>query len=252
MTVTNAAGCSATSAATGISTSQITAPTVTSNGALEFCDGASVGLALPVGYSSFMWNNGSNFSQITATTSGDYYAQVMNSDGCTANSDTVTVTVFPTPPAPTISYTANDTVMTSSESIGNQWYFNGNVMPGETGQTLRPLNLGNYSVQIIDTNDCEGNMSALQFYNSIGLEESLADQIKLYPNPTAGQVSVDFGKVTIASVELRDMLGRVVSKHSAPNNILRLDVSDQPAGIYMLLITTRSGAVLQKTFGKQN
>jgi len=32
------------------------------------------------------------------------------------------------------SYTANDTLMTSSEVTGNQWYFNGNMMPGETGQ----------------------------------------------------------------------------------------------------------------------
>ena len=47
------------------------------------------------------------------------------------------------------------------------------MMPGETNQTLRPLNLGNYSVRIIDTNGCEGDMSAMQFYNSIGMEENL-------------------------------------------------------------------------------
>ena len=123
-----------------------------------------------------MWNNGSGFSQIVVSTSGDYYAQVMNSDGCSINSDTVTVTVFPTPPTPSISYTANDTLMTSSEVNGNQWYFNGNMMPGETNQTLRPLNLGNYSVRIVDSNGCEGEMSAMQFYNSIGLEEQLMNQ----------------------------------------------------------------------------
>ena len=95
VTVTNANGCSATSASTSIAASQITAPTVTSNGALEFCDGGSVSLAVPMGYSSFMWNNGSGFSQIVVSTSGDYYAQVMNSDGCSINSDTVTITVFP-------------------------------------------------------------------------------------------------------------------------------------------------------------
>ena len=253
VTVTNAGGCSATSTAAVISTSQITAPTVTSNGALEFCDGGVVSLAVPTGYSSFMWNNGSNFSQITATTSGDYYAQVMNADGCTAYSDTVTVEVFPTPPTPSISYTANDTLMTSSEVTGNQWYFNGNMMQGETGQTLRPLNLGNYSVRVVDSNSCEGDMSAMQFYNSIGMNEQLLSSlIGVYPNPTTGYITIDFGSVDVAIVELRDMLGRIVSVHSAPNNLLRLDVSDQPAGIYMLLITTRNGEVLQKTFGKQN
>ena len=173
VTVTNTDGCSATSAATSITTSIIATPMVTSNGPLEFCDGGSVNLAVPMGYSSFMWNNGSGFSQITATTSGDYYAQVINADGCSATSDTVTVEVFPTPPTPSISYTASDTVMTSSEATGNQWYFNGNMMPGETNQSLRPLNLGNYSVRIVDTNGCEGDMSAMQFYNSIGMEGEL-------------------------------------------------------------------------------
>ena len=50
--VTNADGCSATSAATAITTSNIATPMVTSNGPLEFCDGGSVSLAVPMGYSS--------------------------------------------------------------------------------------------------------------------------------------------------------------------------------------------------------
>ena len=253
VTVTNAGGCSATSTTTVISTSQITAPTVTSNGALEFCDGASVSLAVPVGYSSFMWSNGSGFSQINVMTGGNYYAQVMNADGCSATSDTVTVTVYPTPATPSISYSANDTVMVSSKPIGNQWYLNGSIMQGEVNDTLRPLNIGNYSTRLTDLNGCEGDMSELQFYNSVGMnEELLSSLIGVYPNPTTGYITIDFGSVDVASVELRDMLGRIVSVHSAPNNLLRLEVSDQPAGIYMLLITTRSGAVLQKTFGKQN
>ena len=126
-------------------------------------------------------------------------------DGCSATSDTVTVEVFPTPPTPSISYTANDTVMTSSEATGNQWYFNGNMMPGETGQTPRPMNLGNYSVRIIDTNGCEGDMSAMQFYNSIGMEENLAwTVIALYPNPTQGRVTLELNQLEVASLRVVD------------------------------------------------
>ena len=246
VTVTNANGCSATSPTTVISTSQITVPTVTSNGALEFCDGGTVSLAIPAGYSSFMWNNGSGFSQITATTSGDYYTQVMNADGCSVYSDTVTVTVFPTPPTPSISYTANDTLMISSELTGNQWYFNGNMMPGETGQTLRPLNLGNYSVRLIDTNDCEGDMSAIQFYNSIGLEESLVDQIKLYPNPTSGAVTLELGAVKVASVRIYDARGRLLeSVSSCPSNC-RLELGNFEDGLYQLVILTEDGITITK------
>jgi hypothetical protein len=246
VTVTNANGCSATSSATVISTSQITAPTVTSNGALEFCDGGTVSLAVPAGYSSFMWNNGSGFSQITATTSGDYYTQVMNADGCSVYSDTVTVTVFPTPPTPSISYTANDTLMISSELTGNQWYFNGNMMPGETGQTLRPLNLGNYSVRVVDSNSCEGDMSAMQFYNSIGLAESLVDQIKLYPNPTSVAVTLELGGVNVASIRIYDARGRLLEALNQCSGNCRIELGMFEDGLYQLVILTEEGKTVTK------
>ena len=246
VTVTNADGCSATSVATAVTTSQITAPMITSNGALEFCDGGSVSLAVPAGYSSFMWNNGSGFSQTTVSASGDYYAQVMNTDGCSITSDTVTVTVFATPSTPLISYTANDTLMTSSESTGNQWYFNGNMMPGENGQTLRPVNLGNYSVRVIDTNGCEGDMSAMQFYNSIGMEENLADQITLYPNPTQGRVILELNELKSASLKVIDARGRVIIDREGCTGECELDLSETGAGMYQILLITDDGRQVVK------
>ena len=241
VTVTNSDGCSATSAATAITASTITTPMVTSNGPLAFCDGGSVSLAVPMGYSSFMWNNGSGFSQITVNASGDYYAQVMNADGCSITSDTVTVEVFPTPPTPSISYTANDTVMTSSEATGNQWYFNGNMMPGETNQTLRPMNLGNYSVRIIDTNGCEGDMSPMQFYNSIGIEENLTDQIALYPNPTQGRVTLELNQIEVANLRVVDAKGRTVIDREGCTGVCELDLSETGSGIYQIIMITTNG-----------
>ena len=246
VTVTNANGCVATSPTTVITTSQITAPTVTSNGALEFCDGGTVSLAVPAGYSSFMWNNGSGFSQIMATTSGDYYTQVMNADGCSAYSDTVSVTVFPTPPTPSISYTANDTLMISSEPTGNQWYFNGTIMQGETNETLRPLNYGNYSVRVVDSNSCEGDMSAMQFYNSIGLEESLVDQIKLYPNPTSAAVTLELGAVTVASIRIYDARGRLLEALNKCSGNCRMELGMFQDGLYQLVILTEEGKTVTK------
>jgi len=241
VTLTNVDGCSSTSAATSITITQITPPMITSNGSLKFCDGGSVSLAVPLGYNSFMWNNGSGFSQITATISGDYYALVMNADGCATSSDTVTVKVFATPPTPSISYTANDTLMTSSEPIGNQWYLNGNMIPGETGQTLRPINLGNYSVRIIDTNDCEGDMSAQQFYNSIGTEENLVDQIALYPNPTQGRVTLELNQLEVARLRVMDATGRTVIYREGCTGVCELNLSQAGAGLYQIIMITTDG-----------
>lgn len=247
VTVVNAGGCSATSAATVISTSQIAAPTISVSGPLAFCAGGSVTLGVPMGYSSYSWNSGAISTQLVATQGGDYYATVTNSDGCTASSDTVSVVVFATPPTPSIGYTANDTIMISSIADGNQWYFNGNILQGETNDTLRPLNFGNYSVRVVDTNGCEGGMSAMQFYNSVGIAEDLERMIKLYPNPTQGLVTLDLGLIEVCTLRIFDAQGRMLVEQSSCTGQCQFDLSEYRSGIYRLLITINEGQVLTKS-----
>jgi hypothetical protein len=247
VTVVNSGGCSATSTATVISTSQIAAPTISVSGPLAFCAGGSVTLGVPMGYSSYSWNSGAISTQLVATQAGDYYATVTNSDGCTASSDTVSVVVFATPPTPSISYTANDTIMISSIADGNQWYFNGNILQGETNDTLRPLNFGNYSVRVVDTNGCEGGMSGMQFYNSVGIAEDLERMIKLYPNPTQGLVTLDLGVIEVSTLRIFDAQGRMLVEQSSCTGQCQFDLSEYRTGIYRLLITTNEGHVVTKS-----
>lgn len=247
VTVTNSDGCSATSAATAITTSQMAAPTISVSGPLAFCAGGSVTLGVPMGYSSYSWNSGAISTQLVATQAGDYYATVTNSDGCTASSDTVSVVVFATPPTPSIGYTANDTIMISSIADGNQWYFNGNILQGETNDTLRPLNFGNYSVRVVDTNGCEGGMSAMQFYNSVGIAEDLEHMIKLYPNPTQGLVTLDLGLIEVSTLRIFDAQGRMLVEQSSCTGQCQFDLSEYRTGIYRLLITTNEGHVVTKS-----
>ena len=246
VTVTNTSGCSATSGSTLITTSQVTVPTVVASGVTEFCEGGDVILAIPSGFASYTWNTGSGFSQLTATQSGSYFATVSNTDGCTVNSDTVIVTVFPTPLTPSISYAANDTVMVSSIADGNQWYFNGIMITGETGTTLRPVNLGNYSVRIIDSNSCEGDMSAMQFYNSIGIVDNLASQVNLYPNPSNGLVTLELGAIDVLSIKIYDAKGRLLNElNSCPGNC-RIDLGAFEDGMYQLVLMTTQGQTVTK------
>ncbi|MDB2435973.1 S8 family serine peptidase [Schleiferiaceae bacterium] len=247
VTVVNSSGCSATSAATVISASQIVAPTISVSGPLAFCAGGSVTLGLPMGYNAYGWNSGVISTQLVATQGGDYYATVTNSDGCTASSDTVSVVVFSTPPTPSISYTANDTIMISSIADGNQWYFNGNILQGETNDTLRPLNFGNYSVRVEDTNGCEGVMSAMQFYNSVGIAEDLERMIKLYPNPTSGKISLELGGLDLEVIRVIDGRGRLVREISSCDDYCQIDISEMGDGMYQLVFITSEGLFVSKS-----
>ena len=244
VSVTDSNGCSASSGIEQISTSIITAPTISANGPLSFCSGSTVTLGVPLGYNFYSWSNGSTSAQLTVTQSGNHYVLVTNTDGCVASSDTVEVEVFAVPSTPSISYTANDTLLISSISDGNQWYFNGGILIGETNDTLRPLNLGNYSVKIIDTNGCEGQMSPYQFYNSVGIAEDLDRLIKLYPNPTKGLITIDLGLMEASSLRIIDAQGQMLMEQSDCVNECQLDLSKYISGIYRLLITTDAGVVI--------
>ena len=204
-----------------------------------------------MGYASYAWNTNANSTQLTANQSGDYYVSVSNSDGCSITSDTVTVVVNPLPATPTITYTANDTLMISSATQGNQWYFNGVGLTGATDDTLRPYNFGNYSVMTMDANGCESSMSAMQFYNSIGAMEDLMSQLSMYPNPTTGSVTLRFGTLEVDEVTVQDALGRVITTLYLEDAELRISLEEQPAGMYMIRVRTAPGQVLNLNVAKQ-
>jgi hypothetical protein len=64
--------------------------------------------------------------------------------------------------------------------------------------------------------------------------------VSLYPNPTSGIVVLKGENIT--EVQVRNASGRLIPQ----KDILRVDISDQPEGIYFLKITTEDGAVSKK------
>jgi len=61
-------------------------------------------------------------------------------------------------------------------------------------------------------------------------------KIKVYPNPTSGQLTIDNGQLTINSVELFDIYGRNVTPLTPHSSPLILDISHLAKGMYFLKI----------------
>jgi len=75
------------------------------------------------------------------------------------------------------------------------------------------------------------------------------DGIKVYPNPTNGELRIENGELRIKGVELYDVFGRKVyeDNNSYGLTILRsYDLTPFPAGVYFLKITTETGIVSKK------
>jgi uncharacterized protein YjdB len=98
VTVTNANGCSATSAATAVLVNNLPSAIITAGGATTFCSGSSVSLSANSGTGlTYQWSNGSNNQTITVSTAGNYTVTVTNADGCSSTSSATAVTVTALP-----------------------------------------------------------------------------------------------------------------------------------------------------------
>jgi trimeric autotransporter adhesin len=111
-----------------------------------------------------------------------------NSCGDGAVSPVFNVTVNPIPEAPVI--TVNGFTLESSVATGNQWYFNGAPIPGETGQTYDPTQTGLYW-SVVTVNNCSSDTSNNIYYVMIGINENaIASKFSVNPNPNNGQFTV--------------------------------------------------------------
>lgn len=126
---------------------------ITASGPTTFCEGDSVVLTASPG-DSYMWWNSDTTQSITVTNSGIFAVQITDECG-TVSSDPIEITVLNTPDEPVI--TQFDSLLTSSATSDNQWYFNGVILPGETGQTCVATYTGNYSVVVTDPSGCSNS-----------------------------------------------------------------------------------------------
>jgi hypothetical protein len=117
--------------------------------------------------------------------------------------------VNPTPPTPTVTYNAG--VLTSSAATGNQWYLNGNIIPGATGQTFTPTQDGVYTVKVT-LSGCTSPASPGSTIAGVGLDELTQGTFNLYPNPSNGVFTFSFDADVNESytVEVYDEMGKVV------------------------------------------
>ena len=112
------------------------------------------------------------------------------------------------------------------------------VINGETGQSFTPSTNGNYAVELTK-NGC-GNISACVNISALGIiENNFGDVLSVYPNPTAGNFSIDLGAIYESTVvSIIDVTGRIIeSKTITQSEIINLSIKEA-VGIYFITIKT--------------
>jgi hypothetical protein len=162
-------------------------------GKLAFCEGSSVTLqAVTTQKASWILGNTevSNNALLTATISGDYYAQAADANNCKNYSDKVTVSSRPNPQTPAITQVGPYTLEASSKLPGsiNSWYIDNDTITYKS-LYLKPLKEGVYRVKAAIEYDvapvgkftCYSGISAPFTY---AYDPKLEDGFSLYPNPS--------------------------------------------------------------------
>jgi len=72
-------------------------------------------------------------------------------------------------------------------------------------------------------------------------DKSLNDAISIFPNPTAGQISIDTD-LKIESVEIYDLAGRFIQKEKTNS----FELENRSSGIYFLKIKTKKGIAVKR------
>lgn len=186
----------------------------------------------------YLWNlNGQTY-----VTPGTYSFMVTNA----ANCDSVVVLDLEITEVDVSITETGDSLIANAVNADYQWInCPGNLLrtPDTTAIFLPPTNTdGSYAVEVtqngcVDTSECV-------FYNPIGIADiDAASFIQVFPNPTAGLISVDLGpEASNATLALRNALGQQLMEQRVQNTrFVDLDVAG-PAGIYFLEVRLSDGS----------
>ncbi|MDP4750212.1 MAG: T9SS type A sorting domain-containing protein [Schleiferiaceae bacterium] len=238
--VVSSNGCSTTSSVQQVTVLPTPPATVTASGALTFCVGGSVVLTAPAGY-SYSWNTGATTASITASTSGTY--SVVVSDGtCSATSSGTAVSAVPNNLNPQVFGVAQAPINTvqnyfTSQNLGNGYTWvvtGGSVVSGQGTNAVTVFlgTAGNVKVAVVETNGfCNQSDTLMVKVSGLGSDEDERPQMRLYPNPSNGYVTVET-PLPGAVLSVFDLLGRRI--HHEVMSSDRLELDGIPAGVYVV------------------
>lgn len=197
-----------------------------------------------------------------------YYVSIVNALGCEGERVPVVAAIVNLGP---VVIQATENTLASNYQSGNQWYFNGEKMEGETGQSIEPSQSGIYKTEVT----IQGCMASAEIEFSPPVEEIISPEgtttqlpiapqenepviseveqvsfyniISIFPNPfretAVVEISDTFKNVTNVRVvsSMGQIIGTVSLEQADGKKTGIIQLSDYPSGIYLVQIFSETG-----------
>jgi len=171
---------------------------------------------------------------------------VITSQGCysadTAIAAPINMFLSPTPPTPLISLIGD--ILVSNIPGTLQWFGPAptGLIPGASSQYFHPTAQGYYYAKVIN-NGCASFPSNVLGISLLDIQSLDLQHTKVYPNPTSGQLTIDWdGRTVNMKIDIYNSVGKVLIHDVMANQSRKtLDLSFLPNGNYFMVLTSTEG-----------
>ena len=183
----------------------------------------------------YLWSDPSNQLSQTASglCSGSFNVTVTDNNGCVS---TELITIIEPQPILVNIWQYDDMLEATSGFVSYQWLDEQlNPIISEISNEFYPTSPGEYSVEVTDSNGCSTISYAISFVaSSVNFNDIT---FEVYPNPTTNYINIE-GATLISEIEVYNTIGdNIISiLNNLSANRIKIDLSNQPKGIYFLRI----------------